>query len=232
MTYLVSNNEFQESLKKISIPRSSDNQKKVEIVSKNESVDLNSKIANSYNWPMLVNLKVDGAFKKNTENVLNLIKTQNDQRFEIYPLSTLEMRKWMGTMNNNPSLAKLTFGFLLSNPEIKSMDFLTAELIKISKYVNFDKKIIIKLSEKYISEELPEVENVKELSLEDFGHYMKVRESALFLLNSQGDTQVGMELAAKKIMQKNKSPAIKTDVIGQLRYSYPNSSLVTNKSSL
>lgn len=228
LSNLVGRSDFQESIKKITLLPSNDSFKKAE----NEeqvSGTVAADVVQKFDWPMLDKFKADEKFKTNTENVLNIIKTQNDQRFEVYPVATIEMRNWISTLNKNPTLAKQTYNFLLSQPEIKSMEFLTAELIKVSKFINFDKQSIMKISERNIEEDLGEVTNVKDLSLEEYGHFMKVKESALFILDSFKVNQSLMEIAAKKIFLKNKHPLIEREIMSQLRYNYPNSKMRLTK---
>ncbi len=228
LTDIVGRNDFQESLKKISLSKDANPEKMFQVITQVANPPAINEVK-KFDWTMLDKFKADEKFKTNTENVLNIIKTQNDQRFEVYPVATIEMRNWISTLNKNPTLAKQTYIFLLSQPEIKSMEFLTAELIKVSKFINFDKQSIMKISERNIEEDLGEVTNVKDLSLEEYGHFMKVKESALFILDSFKVNQSLMEIAAKKILLKNKHPLIEREIMSQLRYNYPNSKMRLTK---
>lgn len=222
LTKIVSRNDFQESLQKLSL--SSNGSMKNTKVTTNQSETISSvEEVKRYDWPMLVNFKVDEKFKKNTENVLNIIKTQNDQRNEVYPLATVEMRTWLETLKTNPKLAKQTFSFLLAQPEIKSMEFLNAELIKISKFINFDKRKVLEISEEAIEENLSDETNLEKLSLEDYGHFLKVKEAAIFILDENKLSKSEMELAAKAILLKNNHPLIEREVMNYVKHSFPNS---------
>ncbi len=220
LSEIVVNDTFIESLKQIKeIKPKVEN----EVLIANESqnaVPSEMKIK-KFDWPMLRDLPGDEVFKEKTENVLNIIRMNGEARSEILPLASIEVRDWINSLNKDPKLSKAAYKFLLNHEEIKTMDFVVAELIKITKYLYFDKSQVRRVAEESINEGSSEYSNINELKIDEYGSLIKVKESAIFLLDSQKMNRVALESTAKKILQKNKNTLIKNEVLTQLRLNIP-----------
>ncbi len=175
----------------------------------------------AYEWKLAKELPAEGSMRKSTLDLLNLLKSIEEQSAYINMNKRNETRAALEEFNKNPERAQQIFNYLLNSEEIQASDSMQANLLKLSSYTSFDKGSIIEFAEQVMTSTNinPSATNIDELDSKD--QILKIKEASNIIITQISNNKEEAVEYVRNAMTNHQHPIIKEEFLTQLAAHYP-----------
>ena len=182
---------------------------------------INNVQVKAYEWKLAEKLPAEGPMRKSTLELLNLLKSIEEQNTYIDMNKRKETRAALEEFNKNPESAQQIFNYLLNSEEIQASDSMQASLLKLSSYTSFDKGSIIEFAEQVMTSTNinPSATNIDELGSKD--QILKIKEASNIIMTQISNNKEEAVEYVRNAMTNHQHPILKEEFLTQLAAHYP-----------
>ncbi len=175
-----------------------------------------------HNWELLKGLPGTDKSKVSTIELLDLLKSMDEQGEYVNLSNTKEVANAIIEFNKDPAEAEAIFEYIINQPELQNDDLLLANILKISTYTNFNKETLVDIAEQTIQSSNINSDGIKASDMESKGQILKISEASKIIMANKFNQKDELINYVQKNLRENIHPLIKHEILNQLRSDYPN----------
>ena len=225
----VNQTELAESAKELDSFATADFAKSIELVVESQNLNRPDKIQPKgveetnmkFVWNLERGLPNDGPIKKSTLDFLNRLKSLELQKTSQDILKTKEALILVTQLNQNPTQAKEVLEYLLGQQEVLGSNYVTGQILKISRYAQFNKDQLIEIADQLISASTLNPSDTKANVNSSKDELIKLKEATRLILDHASANKELLASHVKRLLSTHQHPLIKEEILYQLEVRYP-----------
>ena len=175
----------------------------------------------NYDWQLADEFPVEGAMRSTTIQLLNLFKSMDESGTSLDLAQREEMARALTEFNKNSGQAKEVLEYLFSQSEVQESDKLTANLLKVTGYVNITSAAVIELAEQVMTTNYVNPSATRPSETDSNGQIVKIHEASRIIMELKSDNKIEAIDYVRNALTNHHHPHIPEELLKQLGTYFP-----------